>query len=176
MRKLSRSILFLVLSTTLTFGGLFSFLSVSQAATTATVNATVTAELISVSVSSGTVAYGTVPLSGTKDTTASGLNDTQTATNNGNVAEDFNIESSNATGGTAWTLSGTAIGSDQYMHKFSTNSGSSWTAMTTGYGTLATNIAATSGTQNFDLEILTPSSSSDYQQKSITVTVQAVAH
>jgi hypothetical protein len=117
-----------------------------------------------------------VVLSGTKDTTASGLNNTQTATNNGNVAEDFSISSSNATGGTQWTISGTAIGSDQYMHKFSINAGSTWTAMTTSNTSLASNIAATSGTRTFDLQILTPSSSTDYTQKTITVTVLAAAH
>jgi hypothetical protein len=103
------------------------------------------------------------------------VNQTQTATNNGNVAEDFNISSSNATGGTAWTISAVAIGSDQYKHSFSTDGGSNYTAMTTGYTALATNKAA-SGTQNFDLKIETPSSSTDYVQKTITVTVQAVAH
>ena len=144
-------------------------------ATTATVAATVTAQNVSVTVSSGTVTYGTLSLSASQDTTASGVNQTQTATNNGNVAEDLNILSSNATGGTGWTISGAAIGSDQYKHSFSINSGSNYTAMTTSYGTLATNIAA-SGTQNFDLKIDTPSSSTDYVQKSITVTVQAVAH
>lgn len=146
-----------------------------QAATTATVSATVTAQNISVTVSTGTVTYGSVGLSSTQDTTATGVNQTQTATNNGNVAEDFNISSSNATGGTAWTISGTSIGADQYMHEFSTNSGTSWTATTTGYTLMASNIAAL-GTQNFDLKIHTPSSSTDYVQKTITVTVQAVIH
>jgi hypothetical protein len=45
------------------------------------------------------------------------VNDSQTATNDGNIAEDFNISSSNATGGTGWTLAGT-IGADQYNHSF----------------------------------------------------------
>jgi len=142
---------------------------------TATVSATVTAQNISVSVTDGTVAYGTLNLSSSQDTLGAHLNDLQTATNDGNVAEDFNIESSNATGGTAWTISGAAIGADTYMHKFSTNSGSVWTAMTTGYTALASNIAA-AGTQTFDLQLLTPSSSTDYVQKTITVTVQAVVH
>lgn len=140
-----------------------------------TVTATVTAQNVSVSVSSGTVTYGTINLSSAQDTTASGTNQTQTATNDGNVAEDFTIASSNATGGTAWTISGTSIGADQYKHSFSTNSGSTYTAMTTTPGTLATNKAA-SGTQNFDLKINTPSSTTDYQQKTITVTVSASAH
>lgn len=144
------------------------------AASTGTVAATVTPMKISVSVTSGTVAYGTLDISSTKDTTATGLNDTQTATNDGNVAEDLNIESTDATGGTNWTLAATP-GADQYEHDFSTNSGTSWAAMSTSYASLATNVAAT-GTKDFDLKIHTPTSTSDYVQKSITVTVQAVQH
>ncbi|HEX5448351.1 MAG TPA: hypothetical protein VFW90_04105 [Candidatus Saccharimonadales bacterium] len=144
------------------------------AASTGTVAATVTPMKISVSVTDGSVAYGTLDLSATKDTTSSGLNDTQTATNDGNVAEDLNIESTDATGGTNWTLSATP-GADQYEHDFSTDSGTSWTPMTTSYASLSTNVAA-SGTKDFDLKIHTPTSSSDYTQKSITVTVQATQH
>ncbi len=158
-------------------------LGVAFASSTSTVAATVTPQNISVTVTDGTVAYGTVDLSSSKDTTSGGLNDTQTATNDGNVAEDFNIESTNATGGTTWTLAGT-IGSNQYKHSFcNTGSGSpdpcdtgpTWTAMTTSYQALTTNVAASS-TGKFDLKLDTPSSSTDFVQKSITVTVQAVIH
>jgi hypothetical protein len=157
----------------------------AAAADTATVAATVTPQNISVSVSDGNVAYGTLAVNTQKDTTSSGVNDSQTATNDGNVAEDFNITSTNATGGNAWTLAG-SVGADQYKHAFcNTGSGSpdpcdtgaTWNAITTAgaYQTLGTNIA-TSGTSKFDLQISTPSSVSDYTLKSITVTVQAVLH
>ena len=155
------------------------------AATTGTVAATVTPQNISVSVTDGVVAYGTLDVSSSKDTTSGGVNDTQTATNDGNVTEDFNITSTNATGGSAWTLAGT-IGADQYKHSFcTTGTGSpdlcdatpSWTAITSagGYQQLGSTIT-TSGTKKFDLKLDTPSSVSDYVQKSITVTVQAVIH
>jgi hypothetical protein len=48
---------------------------------TADVTATVTVQNVSVTVSDGTVAYGTVAASGNKDTTSSGTDDSQTATN-----------------------------------------------------------------------------------------------
>lgn len=153
------------------------------AATTGTVAATVTPQNISVSVTDGSVSYGTLALSSSQDTTSGGLNDTQTATNDGNVAEDFNIKSTDATGGTTWTLAGT-IGANQYKHSFCTSgsgspdpcdAGPTWSAMTTSYAALGTNIAA-SGTNKFDLKLDTPSSVADYVQKSITVTVQAVIH
>lgn len=155
------------------------------AASTATVAATVTPQNISVSVNDGSVAYGTLDLSSTQNTTSSGVDDSQTATNDGNVAEDFNITSTNATGGTAWTLAGT-IGANQFKHSFcTTGTGSpdpcdtspTWTAITTAgsYQALGSNITV-SGTKKFDLKLDTPSSTSDYTQKSITVTVQAVIH
>jgi hypothetical protein len=151
------------------------------AATTGTVAATVTPQNISVAVSDGSVAYGTLSLSASADTTSGGVNDTQVATNDGNVAEDFNILSSNATGGTAWTLSG-APGVDQYSHSFcNTGSGSpdscdatpTWTTMTTNYTQLADNVSP-AGTNRFDLKLDTPTSSTDYVQKTINVTIQAV--
>lgn len=153
------------------------------AATTGTVAATVTPQNISVSVTDGTVSYGTVDVSSSKDTTSGGVNDSQTATNDGNVAEDFNIKSTDATGGTTWTLAGT-IGANQYKHSFCTSGSGSpdpcdtsptWSAMTTSYAALTTNISA-SGTKLFDLKLDTPSSVADYTQKTITVTVQAVIH
>lgn len=161
------------------------FAGQALAASTGTVAATVTPQNISVTVTNGTVTYGTLDLSSSKDTTSGGLDGTQTATNDGNVAEDFNITSTNATGGTPWTLAGT-IGADQYKHSFCTAGGGSpdpcdasptWNAITTAgsYQTLGSNIAA-SGTNKFDLKLDTPSSTTDYVQKGITVTVQAVIH
>ncbi len=90
-----------------------------QGANEAGVAATVTVQNISVSVSDGTVVYGTLPVNTAKSTLAGELNDLQTATNNGNVTENFNIRGTDS--GT-WTLGATA-GSNVYVHKFSTNSG-----------------------------------------------------
>lgn len=148
--------------------------SIAQAATTAAINATVTVQNISLTASDGSIAYGTMAVSTTRKTIAAEANDTQTATNNGNVAEDFNIQGANTAN---WTLAGTA-GVDTYVHKFciaTCTVGGNYTALTTGYQTLATNIAA-SGSQTFDLEISTPTSSTVYTQQTASVTVQAVAN
>lgn len=142
------------------------------AATSATVTATVTVQNISVTVSSGSVTYGTL-----SNNSSAGTNpaQTQTATNNGNIAESFNISGSNSTN---WTLGATA-GSDVYVHKFCSAScgtpPTSYTALTTGNQTLATNIAA-AGNQTFDLYITTPNPSTVYTVQSVDVTVQAVAY
>jgi hypothetical protein len=163
----------MVLGTLLVGVGNFAF-----AATTGTVTATVTLQNVSVSVTDGSVSYGILAASATKTTLSGGLNDQQTATNAGNVAEDFNIKGQNSTN---WTLAATA-GSDQYVHKFCIatcgtegSPGAGFTALTTSYASLKTNVA-TSGTQTFDLLVQVPSSSATYISQSVDVTVQAVAH
>lgn len=136
-----------------------------------------TTAIISITLTTGgTVSYGYIAANTSKDTTASGVNATQTVQNSSTIAEDFNIKTSDAIGGTQWTL-GASSGSNTYVHEFSTNSGSNWTKFTTAdaYQSLATNIA-TNGTKNFDLRITTPTSSSDLTQKTITITIQAVAN
>jgi len=143
----------------------------TQAATSATVNATVTVQNISVSVSDGTVSYGTLAVNSSQDTTASGLSDTQTATNDGNIAEDLQIRGQD-TGN--WTLAA-AAGADQYVHQFSTNAGSSWTALTTN-NQLLSDALASSGDQDFDLKITTPTSTSVFTEQTVSVTVVATAN
>lgn len=154
--------------------GALSLATVTLAASTATVSATVTVQNVSVSVADGTITYGTLGQNATKSTIAADLNDTQTATNNGNIAEDLNIKGQNSAD---WTLGGTA-GSDQYIHRFCTATCGSpttnYTALTTNYQTLATSVAA-SGTQTFELHINTPNPSTVFTQQSVDVTVQAVA-
>lgn len=151
--------------------------NVSLATTTATVTATVTLSNVSVSVTDGSVSYGTLAVNATKTTLAAGLNDQQTATNAGNVTEDFNIKGQNSG---AWTLSNSAAGVDVYMEKFCTAtcgseaSPTNFTALSTSYATLATGITV-SGTKAFDLLINTPTSSSTFTSQSVDVTVQAVA-
>lgn len=142
------------------------------AAQTGEVTATVTPQSISVSVTDGSIAYGTVALSSAADTTSNGVNDSQTATNDGNVTETLNIKDSGSTA--AWTIAAT-VGANQYKHEFCTatcDTTPSWTALTGNYQTLAASVSS-SGTQVFDLKLNTPTSTSSYVQQSLTVTVQA---
>lgn len=175
LRNPSRQHLFpLVLELSLSFLiSAFFFLPVgARAADTGSVTATVTLQNVSVSVTDGTVTYGTLGLNSSEDTTSGGINDSQTATNNGNVAVDLNIRGANSTD---WTL-GSSAGNNTYRHRFCTSNcdvSPTWTDLTTNYNTLATNVAA-SGTQVFDLEITTPTTSSVYTEQSVNVTVQAV--
>lgn len=123
--------------------------------------------------SSGSISYGFVQVGTASSTVNNGY--TQTAQNDGNTTEKLNVKSSDATGGTTWTLA-SAIGSNIFKHEFSTTTGSTWTVMpdSATYVTAAPSVAQ-SGTVNFDFQLTTPSASTDYQQKSITITVQAVA-
>lgn len=154
------------------------FPAVATAATTATVAATVTVQNVSVSVTDGSISYGTLALDSSKSTLSGGVNDQQTASNNGNVAEDLNIKGQNSTN---WTLDTANTVTDHYIHKFCTatcgteGSPTNFTALTTNYATLATNVAS-SGSQTFDLRITTPQTSSVYTAQSVDVMVQAVAH
>jgi len=148
-----------------------------QAADTATVTATVTVQNISVSVSDGTVAYGTMAVNTWKSTLPSELNDMQTSTNDGNVTEDFNIKGQNSAN---WTLAATP-GNEQYTHQFCNDTDNdcstpptNYTALTTSYQTLDTGIP-TSGTVEFQLRLGTPTATSNYTQQSVDVTIQAIA-
>ena len=153
----------------------FCLANFAQATGTATVAATVTVQNISVSVASGSVSYGTLAANSSTSTISTQLNDTQTATNNGNVAEDLNVKCQNSAN---WTLA-TATGADQYVHKFCTATcgtpPTNFAALTTSYQALKVNLAA-NGTQTFDLQITTPNPSTVFSQQSVDVTVQAVLH
>ena len=150
-----------------------SFVQMANAATSANVAATVTVQNVSVSVSSGTVSYGTLATNTSAGTNGS---NTQIVTNAGNVAEDFNIRGQNSAN---WTL-GSSAGTDTYVHQFCTSTcgtaPTNYTKLTTSYAVLGAGNVASSSTQNFDLYITTPTSSSVFTQQSVDVTVQAVAH
>lgn len=164
MKLLKRSA---ILVSLLLLTGIVLAPSLVGAADTATVTATVTPKLVSVTVSPTSVAYGTVPLS------SSATSGVITATNDGNVTETFNIKGADATYSTnTWVLSDTAVGANQYMHKFALPTYITWTPLSTTYLTLATGIAA-SGTQDFKLQIWTPTSTTLYGEYSTTVTVLA---
>ena len=141
------------------------------ALTTSDVTATVTVQNISVSVTDGIVDYGTIAAGASQDTLPANLGDLQTATNDGNVTETFNIKGTNSG---SWTLASTASGATNYKHEFSKDAfATPGTALTTpGYQTLASGIIA-GNSQTFDLKITTPPTATDFTEQSVNVTVQA---
>lgn len=145
---------------------------IASAASTADVSATVTAELITITVADGSVDYGILPVNTIKDTVSP--SQTQVVTNSGNVDVDLGVKSSDAVGGTDWNLAATNATLDEFTHEFAPD-GSTWTAFNadnTTYVSLATSITTT---QNLDLRIKTPASVTDNILKTITVTVLATA-
>lgn len=131
--------------------------------------------VISISVSDGSISYGSVAKGAAKTTVD--LTDTQTVTNDSNVAVDFNIKGQNTA--CPWTLSGTA-GTDTYEHQFCKKSDVScsspptnYTDLTTSYQTLYTSVAI-SGTKDVDLRIVLPTTTACTASQSADITLQAV--
>jgi len=128
--------------------------------------------IISVSiVANSAVMYGTVATS--KSTIQLGT--TPILKNEGNVTESFRIKTSNATVGvgTTWVVGSTA-GVNIFVHEFSTNGGGLWTALSTAdsYQDLVAGVGV-GNTQPFDLRITVPTDPTDYQERTIQVTILA---
>lgn len=119
--------------------------------------------------SADTIDYGLIPFGESENTVD--LNETRTVTNTSSVPAKFSIKSSNAIGGTQWNL-GENSGVNTFVHEYSINEGQDWIKFEsdTGYKTLGSSVED-DGTVDFDLKITIPTSS-DFEQKTITVTVQ----
>ena len=152
-------------------GGLL-FGQIINGATTAPITATISATNLAVSVDAGNIVYGSVALS-TATSTGGGNGFTKTVTNDGSAMK-LNVMSSNAVNGTTWTL-GTSIGSDIFKHEVSTTTGSYMTFQATDTYLTASSSWPTgaANTQALNFRFTTPSASTDFVSKSITITVQA---
>lgn len=127
------------------------------------------AAVISVSVSDGIINYGILAHSASSSTLS---NDTQTLTNDGDGAENFNIKGQNTS--CPWTLAG-SIGTDQYHLERSTTTGATWGDITTSYTTIQYNIAA-SGTAALDLRLTMPTDTNCTSTQNADIVVQAVSY
>jgi len=152
---------------------------VFAAGDTEPVSATVTAEFITVSVDDGSVAYGLLATSASTSTLPGAGNDSQTVSVIGsNVPVEIAISSSNAIDpgeGTDWNLEN-AIGMlDEYEHEYSTDAStfSNFPADNNMTATIVT--LSDAETEVLDFQITAPSSTTDGNQKTITILVQATA-
>lgn len=124
--------------------------------------------------SDGNIDFGPISAGSNKSTVT--LSDTQTILNDGLSTIDLRIKTSNAVGDSgSWTLGQTTGETDIFVHEFSINSGSAWTKFTTvdTYQAMTTGIAS-EATQNFDLQVTVPTTTSYYDIKSISVTIQGI--
>ena len=144
-----------------------------RAAETAPIAATVSAVNLAVSVSDGSIAFGSVALN-TATGTATYDDQTQTVSNDGSNAV-INVKSGNATGGTTWTL-GTSPGSDTFKLEVSTTTGSTYmTFQATDTYLTASSSSASLTSGPLDFQFTTPTVSTDFVQKSLTITVQVTS-
>jgi hypothetical protein len=135
-----------------------------------------TGEVLGVSVSPDSWAIGTSVAANTAYETGEA---NFTATNTGNVNEDFQIAGAETGGaGTAWVLSELLTNSaTAYALGYKTIAGSyptNYTAITKTVTNFATNIAANGGTQTFGLGLLTPTTIIGGEAKTATVTITCV--
>lgn len=150
-------------------------MSFAYASDSAMVVATVVLENISVSVSDGTINYGTLPLNSSANTIT--LTDTQTITNEGNITIDILIKGQDSAN---WTL-GNSGDTNQYAHHFCNASESDCDTPTTNYLNLTTNnLTLDSGIVpndeiNLDLHITTPTTSTFFTEQNVDVIITAVA-
>lgn len=152
------------------------------AATEGSVTATVTPQIVSLTVADGDVAYGVLDLSpdsGSPTTKSTvDLTDTQVISNTGNVNEDYAVKSSDAVGGTSWNLVvAGSIESDAFGHQYSTD-GSTFTDFPSNndYSSDIITNQVPDANANLDTKILMPTASTDADvEKTITVTVLATA-
>jgi hypothetical protein len=153
-----------------------------------TVTATVTPLVVSVTVDTPTFDYGTMPLSAADNTRSKKESSVITATNNGSGPEDFALKGSDATPAVGteatWTLSctsGGTVDNNQFVHRYSTGNppdfvGGSAPLCSGSAQNIATNVAATTGSSSFGLQMNMPTGTTGYSQRSTTVTVVATAH
>ena len=136
--------------------------------TPASVSATVTPGLVSVTLDTGIVAYGTLNLGSVNNEpidTSDDANDQGqicssstepiTATNNGNVSGDISIRGANSTGA-EWALVSASPTTDQYTHRVSTNpTDCTFSALTIDNLTIGSSIAG-GAPQDFYLNLDMP--------------------
>jgi hypothetical protein len=163
--------------------------SAAYAAGTADISVTVTIQNLSISLSSNTWALGTVVAASTTQMTEA---EDITVTNDGNVDEDFTLKLTNpaswaagaAAGADAYVLSGLFCGTadapgggDFSAEDVLTTSTQTSTAAIFGYAGGSSDGVAVSAGSGVDLwlEFDAPTSSSDFTEQTITVTVGAVA-
>ncbi len=146
---------------------------ITNAADTAEVTASVTASNLSLSVSpGGTIAFGSVALNTASTTYGNGY--TQTVTNTGSTMK-LNVKAIDATGGTSWILDTSNATLDHYMMEVSTTTGSAYMKLpsTNTYITASSTFPTGAVTQAVDFKLTTPNTSTDFVQKSSTITLQA---
>jgi len=144
----------------------------ASAGSEGTVNITCTPGYLALTVSPGDVAFGTVGLGETNQTTGDAIN----ATNTGTVTGDMNIKAFNTND---WTLTytnatGGLSGEQFFLNENETGNYGIWTPINLTYSTLATGVAV-DGSTLFDLKIGVSGNTAATAAQTTNVTLQIVA-
>ena len=135
---------------------------------TATVSATVTPAVLSVTASPPSVDYDVVELSSADNLPSPA---SFTATNNGSITENILIRGANTAN---WALVSGVPATDQYRHEFSKDGFTTPVILTTSNQTLDTGVAV-NGTVTVSLRLDAPTASTTAATQTAPVTVVAVA-
>ena len=151
--------------------GLVAFLGVglttyATADTEGNVNATVTAQQVAMSVTESLVEYGVLSVGDVDKVPNPAF---FAANNDGNVPVDFVIRGFDTA---AWTLEAT-VGTDEYVHRFATDGGTSFTELTLSSQTLSS--VAVNGTQTVHLNLDMPDATAASASQDADVKVLATA-
>ena len=146
----------------------------SPATTVAISGSTTVSTVATISISlntDGSVTWGVMEANTTKSTLD--ISDTEVVQSDSNVNIDLDIKSTNAIGTTDWTLSSVA-GNNLFVYENSSNGGTDWNmfVLPNSYYSFVSAMTPSS-TQNVDLRITTPTVSTDFDQKTITITILA---
>ena len=147
--------------------GLGLMIASAGAGTTASITVTVTVpSVISVSVNTGTWAAGNLALGGTTETSSQ-----FTATNDGNVSEDFAVQCGYSAN---WTC-GAAAGNEVFAMNAKGEALTNWTGIGTSQ-TLQTNVAK-DASASFDLQLTAPTATVNVDaEQTMTVMLTASKH
>lgn len=146
----------------------------SWASTTATISATVTARNLAISkTAGGTINYGILDLSAVTTTDpSSDINSTQTFQNDGSQAK-FSIMTDDTTGtGTHWSPAATIGVIDEYVHSFATTAAIAWQVLDSNAYETASSTVDSGASLNIYLRFQAPDESTDFNQKTVPVTIQ----
>jgi len=161
--------------------GLLAFVALPViAAGEEVVTATVTPEIVSLTVDTPTVAYGTLALSPSDASRTTAESGVIVVTNNGTVNEDFDIKGTSTAN---WTLNSSpadtgTVATDQFVHRFdadATFTDGTASALSTSNQALGGGNVAPAGTQDFVLQMNMPTASTVSTEQSTTVTILATA-
>jgi hypothetical protein len=148
-------------------GALMGILVLPTHADEKTVNATVTAKVIAVTVNTNSLVYGSLAV-GTSDNVPNPTN--VLVTNSGNVVEDFKIRGAASTPA-GWTLTSTTPGADTYRHKFDTSGAGSFASFLSTSNAVLFNDVAGAGSINAYFKLDMPSSSSSFAQQTLPIII-----